>query len=187
MGTLRHDHIKCIALVPSYKVVEWALKRRPLYWNQASYWTPSFLAALCLSSLPPNLLLLLLLFEHLLCIMHCSRFWGYSCDQGRRRETMKHAPSGHVTIVLPIFPAHLSKPAVPRMCQLLTGLWEIWERNVFVTHLYLSSTEPGLKLAPCLSKAIEWKLFCVVWHRTKANNPGIIVPVSQSALQKWAL
>lgn len=141
-----------------------------------------------LSACPPCLLTwFFFFFEHLLCTMHCSRFCGYSCDQGRQRETMKHASSGPVTTVLPIFPAHLSIPAVPRMCQLLTGLWEIWERNIFVTHLYLSSTEPGLKLASCLSKAIEWKLFCVVWHPTKANNPGITAPVSRSALQKWAL
>lgn len=39
-----------------------------------------------------------------------------------QRETMRCTSSGPVTTALPVFPAHLSILAVPRMCQLLTGL-----------------------------------------------------------------
>lgn len=52
MRTLRHGSIKCIALVHSYKVVEWVFKPKPLHQSQASYQTPGLLAHFCLPFLP---------------------------------------------------------------------------------------------------------------------------------------
>lgn len=101
-------------------------------------------------------------------------FWHHICDQSRHIETISHASSGPITTMIPVFSAHLSIGAgtglhsfYVLMYQPFIGLWDLWGRSTFVTHLYLASTESDLKLAACLFKAIEWMLLCAIWHPIK--------------------
>lgn len=152
MRALRHGGSKCIALVHSYRVVEWASKPRPLHESQASYQIPSLLADLCLPSLPPNLLCV---FEHLLCVMHCSGLRGYRCDQGRHKESTRRASSGPVTTLFPMLPTHLSIRGVTRLYLCYVFMyqpfpWTVrsWGRSKFVTHLCPHRAWPEVGFMP---------------------------------------